>query len=179
MVVPNIALPEAFTLSFYMKPVMSGNSYMYALSIGSISKSNSMNIYLTGKADSSLGPCTLRVVGLSPDDTAVIYMQSKNTAANGFCDGNWHHVLVSAGGTGLSVYIDGGIVATSQHVFIRRPLLQQDLYIGSRSDLSSTRKYHGYIAHVNFVSGRPRRRKHSPHVGLIIANTGRGMLSLR
>ena len=154
VIMPSLSMSTTneFTVSFWIKPEYSGNSWMYMMSTGSIGTQSSINIYMSGKSDSSIGGCTLRVVSVDSNDIGSPYLQANPSHSDGLCDGQWHHVLLTGGDDGIALYVDGGVAAISTHFFSGGELLPpQDFYFGSRSDSSSTRWYKGRLALVTMT----------------------------
>lgn len=143
---------SSFTISFWLNlSEATGNSYQYLFSHGNFMTYNSLSIYF---GEESLGITADRkmlknIFQDSNDSPSTSGLDGGNT----YVDGNWHYYTFVVGNSGSAiVYVDAVQTASLSYLGGNSYDPASNIYIGSRSDLSSSRFFGGKIDEFRILS---------------------------
>ncbi|MCK5322096.1 MAG: hypothetical protein KAJ47_02430, partial [Candidatus Aenigmarchaeota archaeon] len=138
---------DTLSLSFWFKDSSTtGSDFEYIFSWGTVSASNSINIYFG--EDSSAIPNTLRT---SINDAGESGQYVDVSGANIYVDGNWHLYTLVKNTSGTYVYIDGNYkISSGVGDGSINPSI--DIYIGGRYDSDPNRFYGGYLDEIMLIN---------------------------
>ena len=143
VLIPDVSYGAEFTVSFDFKiDDSSGSLFQYLYSHGDINGVNSVNIFLN-EASHGTDPNVLRTVIRDSDDTldnAALQFDATSLIGSG-----WHTYTVTAGASGIEVFIDGVSMASDATRGIDGVDPSGSLYLGARNDLNADRSYGGAL----------------------------------
>jgi len=117
VVLPDTAYTNEFTLSYWFKLADNhGTGYRYLYSHANAAAQNSLDIYFIEDATPAVSVQNVLRTSLidGNDSTSLASRSSLDIDATGLADGQWHqYTLTTRTGAGSSVYIDGGLRASS------------------------------------------------------------------
>lgn len=143
---------QSFTISFWFnEDEVNGTSFQYMYSHGNFGTFNSTNIYF-GEDNLSFATDQEMLKTIfqdSNDATSTAGLDAGTT----YVDGNWHYyTFVTGDAGGARVYIDGAQVAYVSFLGGNAYNPATNIFIGCRSDLSSTRFYGGKLDEVRILN---------------------------
>ncbi len=141
--IPDVTYTDDFTLTFKFRVGSnSGNGYQYLYSHGTVTLPNSLNIYI---GDSSVWPEQNDfVTSLHDSNDSLFRFDDLSFDAVPFIDGNWHtYTLTLSDAAGAKVYMDGVLMASSNHGTTGVLNPAGDLILGYRNDNPSNRYFGG------------------------------------
>ncbi|MBX2825310.1 MAG: cadherin-like domain-containing protein, partial [Gammaproteobacteria bacterium] len=144
VVLPDIVYGSEFSISLEFKvKEINGSLYQYLYSHGDLNATNSINIFINENAHSS-DPAVLRTVVRDGDDT-LDHTTLQFDISTLVGDDLWHNYTLVAGADGLSVYLDGVLVATDATRGADGVNPTGAAMLGARFDLDNAQRYGGAL----------------------------------
>ena len=142
--IPDVDYGSEFSITFDFKlDDNSGSLFQYLYSHGDINTTDSVNVFVS-EASHGTDPNVLRTVIRDGDDTLDnAALQVDISALIG--DGQWHTYSVTVDASGISVFIDGVLVASDATRGTDGVNPAGDLLLGARYDLNADRYYGGSL----------------------------------
>ncbi|MCA9215240.1 MAG: DUF4347 domain-containing protein, partial [Planctomycetales bacterium] len=142
--IPDVNYNNEFTLSFWYKiDDISGTSWQYLYSHGTLSQSNSLNINLGESGSSKPGVLLTNFSDSNETGGGTVLNADINSTIG---DGQWHLYTLSVNAsTGSSVYIDGALAASDAARGGDTFNPGTDVFLGSRYDFESARFFGGSL----------------------------------
>ncbi|TWU08136.1 LamG-like jellyroll fold domain-containing protein [Stieleria varia] len=144
VVIPDVSYAAEFTLTFDFRIAdVSGSFFQYLYSHGDPNLQNSVNVLIAESGSAT--PGIMRSVVRDGNDNLDEYALDVDvTSLVG--DGQWHnYTLTVSSTTGVSLYLDGVLVATDSSRGRDGVNPTGDVYLGSRSDLDADRHFGGEL----------------------------------
>lgn len=137
---PSLTLPDGdWTIGGWVRLTdNSGTAWQYFLSWGGFGASPNVNIYFV---ESGGNPANqIRVSTIDSDGDLVAALETSGSPGTST---DWQHIILQRFGTTFLLYIDGVADGSSSNADVNAINVSDDLFLGTRSDLTATRFFGG------------------------------------